>query len=571
MSDKKLLIKLAADVEGLKRGLRDASKQVDAFSGQVQKIGAVIAGAFSVKAIGEFVFNISKLAGEAKGVREAFDRLPQSIKLMNDLKAATGGTVDELQLMKRSVMASNFDISLKELPKLLEFATLRAKQTGQSVDYLVDSIVTGIGRKSKLILDNLGISAVQLTEALGGASAASSSIAQVTEAVGKIIDKNLPQMGKLSENAATKIDRLKASWINLQIAMGDAANGTGILGSATSALSSQMDILASKNLSFAEKLGSLLNPAMAANAQIKDFISNLKNLNVEQNQTNDALDTARYFLSRFGNDFKQARQAVKGAIDERRVLQALDKLQIEQDKKKADSIRNEKNLTELLNALREEATLSIGKERSAINLQIQAIENEIAALQKLGLEKKKVWVGDGPAAKTTGMGSGPMLNPNRVITELGSGPAFDEDNWEKTRDEMEKTARVAAQVGDVIGQSFGDMITGAQSFSQAMMQAVGEAVNALERYVLAQMIANSAKFGPLGIVAAAVGFGVVKSLFRNIGKSSTTAPSKNYGGMSVMASSARIQVHGELVQRGSDLVYALSNTDRQYGRYKTTS
>ena len=48
-------------------------------------------------------------------------------------------------------------IDIQKLPDLLKFASIRAMETGQSVDYMVSSIVTGLGRKSPLILDNLGL------------------------------------------------------------------------------------------------------------------------------------------------------------------------------------------------------------------------------------------------------------------------------------------------------------------------------------------------------------------------------------------------------------------------------
>ena len=50
----------------------------------------------------------------------------------------------------------------ENLGSYLAFATKRAEETGQSVDYLVDSIIMGIGRKSPMILDNLGISIVDI-------------------------------------------------------------------------------------------------------------------------------------------------------------------------------------------------------------------------------------------------------------------------------------------------------------------------------------------------------------------------------------------------------------------------
>ena len=73
--------------------------------------------------------------------------------LTNDLKTATRGTVSEFDLMKSAVSANNFKIPLESLSSYLAFATRRAEETGQSVDYLVDSIIMGIGRKSPMILD----------------------------------------------------------------------------------------------------------------------------------------------------------------------------------------------------------------------------------------------------------------------------------------------------------------------------------------------------------------------------------------------------------------------------------
>jgi hypothetical protein len=215
-----MAVQISANTADFNRTLKDASGNLKGFTSNVQSAAGAIGIAFGVQQVSQFAIELTKLAGEAEGVRAAFERLPDSVSLMARLKEATHNTVSELDLMKRSVMAANFGISLEALPKLLEFATLRAQQTGQSVDYLVDSIVTGIGRKSKLILDNLGISAVQLDEALGGASTAASSIGEVAEAVGKIAQESLGKMGEYSNNAATQIQQLSAAWEDLKVKAG---------------------------------------------------------------------------------------------------------------------------------------------------------------------------------------------------------------------------------------------------------------------------------------------------------------------------------------------------------------
>ena len=160
----KMAVEISANAANFTKQLQTTQGKLNSFTSGLSNMAKTIGIAFGVQQIAGFAFEIAKLAGEAEGVKAAFDKLPNSTALMIQLKEATAGTVSELELMKRTVQATNFGIELEALPKLLEFAAIRAQQTGQSVDYLVDSIVTGIGRKSPLILDNLGISAVALKE-----------------------------------------------------------------------------------------------------------------------------------------------------------------------------------------------------------------------------------------------------------------------------------------------------------------------------------------------------------------------------------------------------------------------
>lgn len=216
----KVSVIINAQTAQLGKDLKGAQGQLNSFTKGVTNLAASLGVAFSVQQIASFGFEIATLAGEVEGVKTAFDRLSESERLMKRLKEATNNTVSELDLMKRSVQAANFGISLGALPKLLEFATLRAQQTGQSVDYLVDSIVTGIGRKSPLILDNLGISAVALKEKMNGVSIAAADVGTVAEAVGKIAEENLKNMAGFSDNTKTSVEQLTAAWENFKASAG---------------------------------------------------------------------------------------------------------------------------------------------------------------------------------------------------------------------------------------------------------------------------------------------------------------------------------------------------------------
>lgn len=312
----KMAVQISANTAEFNKALTSTSNNLKSFTSNIQNIAGTVGIAFGTQQILEFGLEVTKLAGQAEAVQAAFDRLPNSIKLMNDLKQATGGTVSELELMKRAVQAANFDISLEALPRLLEFATLRAQQTGQSVDYLVDSIVTGIGRKSKLILDNLGISAAQLGEELKGVSTDAASVGDVAEAVGRIAEKNLVNMAGFSENASTKLQRLGASWENLKVSVGKAANETGVFGSIIDTLSGTLDVFSSENITNFQKFQTYLVAAFAPQ-HLTDFVDNLKKVNeeltkaaIQQEESVNRLN--KYDAQTLINKFNGIEKAIEG-------------------------------------------------------------------------------------------------------------------------------------------------------------------------------------------------------------------------------------------------------------------
>lgn len=161
---------------------------------------------------------MAKLSGNVEGVQRAFEKqVPNSVGLLNQLRAATQNSVTDLELMQKTLQAQNFGIDVQRLPELLEFAAIRAQQTGVSVDYLVNSIVTGIGRKSILILDNLGISATRLKGEFNGAALAAQSVGDVTNAVADIAQEEMRKMGGFVSTAATEVDQLTVSWHDLRV------------------------------------------------------------------------------------------------------------------------------------------------------------------------------------------------------------------------------------------------------------------------------------------------------------------------------------------------------------------
>ena len=179
------------------------------------KLGELVgqAASYAVGKVKEMVNEGIEMAKTADGITHAFERMNRP-DILDNLREATHGTVNDVELMKAAVQAKDFRLPLDQLGKYLEFAQLKASQTGQSVDYMTNSIITGLGRKSLMILDNLGISAAQVKEemAKGG---------DMATAVGRIIEHQLAAQGEHYEDAAEREKRAITEVQNAQKELGD--------------------------------------------------------------------------------------------------------------------------------------------------------------------------------------------------------------------------------------------------------------------------------------------------------------------------------------------------------------
>lgn len=186
------------------------------FLGNVMTKGAELLGSWAQgfkESISELVDGGLEMAETADGVTKAFQNMDKP-DLLDNLRKATKGTVNDVQLMTAAVQAKDFRIPLDDLGKYLQFAQLKAQQTGQSVDYMTNSIVTGLGRKSPMILDNLGISAAEISEK-------TKETGDFMQAVAEIVDTQLAEAGETYISAADRAAQKTVELQNAQKALGD--------------------------------------------------------------------------------------------------------------------------------------------------------------------------------------------------------------------------------------------------------------------------------------------------------------------------------------------------------------
>jgi hypothetical protein len=222
----RILIKYEADIKELRKDLDGAKKELREVESTATKGGSKItsvfkgvatgiAAAFSVQQVIAFGKELNQLQREAQGVRQAFDAAfdPGALKRLRD---TTKGTLSDLDLMKRALAAREFGIGPDLLAKGLEFARVQANKLGLEFNQLANDFVTGTGRKSIQILDNLGISQADLSVKV-------KETGDFYEALGLIIDEKLGQDGAASiETLADRQNRLNAQLSNLRLELSDA-------------------------------------------------------------------------------------------------------------------------------------------------------------------------------------------------------------------------------------------------------------------------------------------------------------------------------------------------------------
>jgi hypothetical protein len=232
MAKSDVLVRIQANTTGYDANIAKARKQLESFKQDNLTLGgilnqtskSIVAAAAQYASFGAALGAVAsgfqtvisegtRMAREMEGVKMAFDRLNQP-GLLDSLREATHGTVNDLELMKNAVKFENFGLSLEQMGTFLAFAQQQAKDTGQSVEYLVDSIVTGLGRKSLPILDNLGLSATEIRKRMG-------ETGDMTKAVADIIKERMEAAGGYIETAGDRAAKATADMENAMMRLGE--------------------------------------------------------------------------------------------------------------------------------------------------------------------------------------------------------------------------------------------------------------------------------------------------------------------------------------------------------------
>lgn len=168
--------------------------------------------------IGAGVESSKKMEGVEQAWNNAFGSDAEA-KLQR-LRVATNGLVTDLDLMKGGIKGANTNIAFEDLEKMFSFAQKRALQTGEDVNFLFNSVIEGVSKKSTQVLDNLQISASDIRATFGDANTAMMSSGEYASKVAGLLERESAKIGTIQGKNAEQIDRNKVSWENLRTELG---------------------------------------------------------------------------------------------------------------------------------------------------------------------------------------------------------------------------------------------------------------------------------------------------------------------------------------------------------------
>ncbi len=522
----KMAVQIAANTAEFNKALDKTSKDISSFSKNVSGIAVGLAAAFSVKQVVAFGIEISKLAAEAEGVSSAFQKIQGSTVLLNQMRQATEGTVDDLKLMKLAVSAVNNGAPLNDLAEILNFIDRSADATGKNFEELADTIIKNIGKESTKGLNELGLNIDKI-------KTSSDKIGFLPSLMEEVRRKS-QELGEISSKTADSYDRQTAAIDNLKASWGALINSTGV-SAFLDKVSSVFDLLSGRQLTGTKEQ---VDKALVAYKQLMDDAKIKGNREEYMKWAKEIANLS----SQYGLLKDKAIDPVSQSITHNTV--------------------KVKELVKEISKARREFLAMMGFTTAAEKVRARKDDPERGETEPLQSFKFD-------AEFTGAMASQDLLLSSFIVSK--------NKQLESLSDEFKKLGDSAMIAGDIIASSLEGAFSGAFSGVQLLARATSQIVDLFAKQAIAAAIANAAKAGGpfpfAAVILATSAAAAMKGLLSRVGVKGggggggISRPSAGGGGgfnnqSFAMAQNAQQTLSLDSVIRGQDLYIVLSNYDK---------
>lgn len=464
---------------------KTSNKANNTFSG-LQKTVKQVFGAIALKQVADFTLEVTKLSGKSDDLRRSLKNLADkeglnTVQLMKDLRAATSNAVSDINLMKSATQGSFLGVDLKNMPVLFEFASKRARDTGQSIDYLVESIVTGIGRKSPLILDNLGIQMRDLDKEVEKIARSTGNwqgkvdetlrSLYLQQAAVTVAKRAIAESGEQTETTATQLERMNAQWENLKILIGEISAGP--LAKVLKVLNSGLESL---------------NEQISKQGQ-------LDKLNAQLARVNSQIEKMENGELSFADKFAKAVGLYSSRLNNLKKNRDLTLKQIKEIQAELDAINNPSNPAGAGGAGSGDTPLAFNKDKSIPKVDAGfRNRNELTQF----FDKLKSEFPDMAEMIATNQ----LALQSMFETVDENAPGFEEALKRGTA-ALEEQQRIALEVGAIIESSFQTLAAGLVDSATKGSEAWGDFFDTLKKQITSFLVSEAVK-GLLGMFVGAI-------------------------------------------------------------------
>jgi len=231
---KDIVIKIKADDSQYQAALKRADTSTASFAKSMSAYGKAAEAALLAATIAAVSFSI-KSAASYEQLERGFTSLvdaqgKDADKYVAKLKEATHGAASQASLLQQANQAMLLGIDIDTLVQMAEGASVIAQATGQSTDFLFQSMALGTARQSRLILDNLGIIVDSEKAYQDYADSIGVAVDALTEEQRKIaftsaamdgLNTRVESLGGFTEDTNSKMETFNANIADLSANMGE--------------------------------------------------------------------------------------------------------------------------------------------------------------------------------------------------------------------------------------------------------------------------------------------------------------------------------------------------------------
>ena len=232
---------ISSALSSVKNSIRGLGQETQATTGRFQAFKDSLSMATGMlmrdfvnsatRSIGESM----KLGASVQTLRASFETLVDTtggtVLSLEKIRKATKGTVSDVELLKQANQAMALGLPTDQLDELFGAAMKLGHAMGISTTHAVESLATGIGRQSRLILDNLGITFKAEDAYRWYADSIGKTVSELDESEQRLawqsyaieeVMRRAEELGDIQDEAVSAQERWNASLENFKTAIGGA-------------------------------------------------------------------------------------------------------------------------------------------------------------------------------------------------------------------------------------------------------------------------------------------------------------------------------------------------------------